>query len=384
MPDKLTTEQFAAKIKQRSPELASVPDADLVRKVLERRPEMREFLVTEMPRLPISAHEEFPTRMLNRVSQAAEGTSQLIPMLLKRSREGFKTAREKGDVGGMAMAPFRAEASSLLDLAKGVGGVTTPGIIKRMLSKEDPASIIADAALMTIPSGRPTEVIGAATEALKTKMTPSIVGAHTRAIEGFRTVERATGDVAVDPAPVMEWISKAEELSKKGYQMPKVVADFSRWIEEKTKGTPDKIPGTVRSIIDQHPTSLPLTVKDAREFYTAMNEAIPWNEEGYGGKNGRMFYTVDKARQALHQSTMKAVEPYGMDRVLNQSMRDYARVARWRQRSYGVGWLSGKVAGYSAGYAIGHPLMTGYVGGQAGESLAGSMVRSVTEAGAKP
>ncbi len=40
MAEKLTIEQLASAIKRREPKLALVPDAELVRKVFERRPEL--------------------------------------------------------------------------------------------------------------------------------------------------------------------------------------------------------------------------------------------------------------------------------------------------------------------------------------------------------
>lgn len=49
MPDKMTAAEFAARIKQRDPRLASVPDDELVKKVLERRPDMQAFLAPAGP-----------------------------------------------------------------------------------------------------------------------------------------------------------------------------------------------------------------------------------------------------------------------------------------------------------------------------------------------
>jgi hypothetical protein len=51
--NKLTIAEFAARIKQRAPELESVPDDQLVRKVLERRPEMINFIQTSEQRPPM-------------------------------------------------------------------------------------------------------------------------------------------------------------------------------------------------------------------------------------------------------------------------------------------------------------------------------------------
>lgn len=382
MPDdKLSVEQFAQRIKQRDSRLSTVPDDVLVKKVLERRPQLATFM-TSSPSAPpvpedLTKQNSFPSRVMDRVGESAEGSGKMVDNLLSRSRENFKQAKDKKDYKGMALAPYNAEASGLGDVARGIGGVTTPGIISRIANKEDPASIFADAALNMIPSGEPSGVVAKATEQLKSDMTPSIVGAHTRALQGFRTIEKEAGHVPVNPSPVMEWIGKAEELAQKGYKMPKVMSDFQNWIESKSKGSAQKVP---QGFMDTPASEMPLTVKDAREFYTAMNEAIPWDEEGYGGKGGRMHYVVDQARKALQNSTSESLSPYGLDKTLNQAMSDYSRVARWREKSYGVGWLGGKIAGYGAGGVMGHPLMMGHLGGKAGEGIAGSMVRSITEA----
>lgn len=49
-PEQLSITDFAAKIKQRDPRLAQVPDEELTRKVFERRPELMKFVKTAEPR----------------------------------------------------------------------------------------------------------------------------------------------------------------------------------------------------------------------------------------------------------------------------------------------------------------------------------------------
>jgi hypothetical protein len=401
MPNGMSIADFASAVKARDQRLASVPDDVLVRKVLDRRPELATRL-TNPPAAPpvpsaLTGQNPFMTRVTDRISDTAEGMSKLPSQFAATARDNWKQGERTG--GGMGVlkrivAIPRAEGTVLGGMAKGALGTTSPGIVSRLAGKEDPANIVADAALMMIPAGEPSGVAAKATEAIKSEMTPSIVGAHTRALEGFRTVERNAGHVPVDPAPVMQWVAKAEELAQKGYRMPKVMSDFQSWIESKSKGgavptapTGPTFPSSLleasrKSFMDTPGTSMPLTVRDAREFYTAMNEAIPWDEEGYGGKGGRMHYIVDQARKALQGSTTDALAPYGLDKTLSQAMSDYSRVARWREKSYGVGWLGGKIAGYGVGGAVtGHPLMMGALGGKAGEGIAGRMVKSVTEAG---
>ena len=155
MPDTLTTAEFASKIKQRDARLASVPDDVLVRKVLDRRPELMVHLTSppSMPAAPAKLTEKDPffSRFTDRISDAAEGTSQMVPTFLNRSRELFKNAKPWG-LGKLTAIP-RAEGEALGGMGKGLYGVSTPGLVQRMAAKEDPAAIAADAAMMMLPSG---------------------------------------------------------------------------------------------------------------------------------------------------------------------------------------------------------------------------------------
>lgn len=91
MPAKLSIADLAAAIKRREPRLASVPDADLVRKVLERRPEMTSMIETSEPRKPMgSLYERIGGRLredFNLPKQArgaAEGISEAIRDIKER------------------------------------------------------------------------------------------------------------------------------------------------------------------------------------------------------------------------------------------------------------------------------------------------------------
>lgn len=160
MADQLSTQEFAAKLKQRDSRLASVPDDVLVRKVLERRPELIVHLTAppSMPSAPskLTEPEPFMNRVLNRVGDAAESTEQMIPNFVNKSRSNFKDGQDLGGwkgVSKMISAIPRAEGSALGDIGKGLYGVSTPGIVQRIANKDDPANIIADAGMMLAGSG---------------------------------------------------------------------------------------------------------------------------------------------------------------------------------------------------------------------------------------
>lgn len=61
MPDKYTSAQFAAKIKEREPKLAAMPDDQLVKEVLRRRPDLAEYVMDVGPALPQGTVSKPPT-----------------------------------------------------------------------------------------------------------------------------------------------------------------------------------------------------------------------------------------------------------------------------------------------------------------------------------
>jgi hypothetical protein len=85
VPDKLTIAELAQAIKRREPRLASVPDSDLVRKAMERRPELINMIYTAEERPPMgSLYSRVGSRLredLNIPKQAggfAQGISEAI------------------------------------------------------------------------------------------------------------------------------------------------------------------------------------------------------------------------------------------------------------------------------------------------------------------
>lgn len=56
MPQQMSLQQFAAALKKRVPQLANVPDEELVRKALDRRPQLMQFL-TQAPQAPQNSME---------------------------------------------------------------------------------------------------------------------------------------------------------------------------------------------------------------------------------------------------------------------------------------------------------------------------------------
>lgn len=160
MPDQLSTQEFAAKIKQRDARLANVPDDVLVRKVLDRRPDLIVHL-TAPPSAPAAPKEltqpnSFMARFTDRISDTAESTEKIIPNFANDARDKFLAGKKLGGMRGlsqMVSAIPRAEGTVGANMAKGLYGVTTLGIAQRLSNKEDPANIIADAAMMLAGSG---------------------------------------------------------------------------------------------------------------------------------------------------------------------------------------------------------------------------------------
>src|ERR1700677_4381832 len=120
--------------------------------------------------------------------------------------------------------------------------------------------------------------------------------------------------------------------------------DFVSWIEDQTKGSPTPLAdalGTAK--VDTPGTLNPLTLKQARDFYTSLGEAIPWEE--YGGKGGRMFKLAKDMRSPIGQAISDAL-PYGTKYYYQKALADYAKAAKWSKMAGPAGWIGGKVAGW--------------------------------------
>lgn len=91
MPSEFTIEQIAAAIKQREPKLKDVPDAELVRKVLERRPDLLGVMKRSEPRRPIgSMYEQIGARLKSdlNIPRQLQGAANAVHTGLANIREG--------------------------------------------------------------------------------------------------------------------------------------------------------------------------------------------------------------------------------------------------------------------------------------------------------
>lgn len=166
------------------------------------------------------------------------------------------------------------------------------------------------------------------------KVAGKYVGIRSRATQGFQNVEAKIGDQPVNHQPVLNTAYKAMEMGAKGFQLPKTVTDFVDWAK------------SVQA------SRTPFKFSDARDFYTALGEAIPW--EQYGGKGGRMYTQVMKMRAQLGSALKTTANDAGMGDQYNRALQDYRTSARLVKGAKNVGsvatlGLLGKSMGLSGG-----------------------------------
>jgi hypothetical protein len=329
---------------------------------------------------------EYPGKILDRVGENFKALGDTPKRMgassraeyLKLHPEGTQTLADKFSPRSL-MDALSAMSGSILSEAggavKGLVGVTAPGIAYRMANKEKPENIAGDAAMFFMPGGeegaRSTYKPGDLT-----KPGP-LWGAKTRAIESYKAIDKVAHDIPIDHTPAMDLANKAMELGRRGYQIPKPITDFAKWVETHSKGSAAPMGGS--SFMDTAGSMQPVTYDVARDFKTAIREAVPWDE--YGGKNGKMFAIAKQMERSLDNSIVESLKPHWLDVPYRRANAQYAKAMKALDKSWGLGYIGGKVAGYGAGSVVGHPLLLGYGGGKAGQSLAGSMVRSITEQG---
>lgn len=352
--NQLSIQEFAAKIKAKDARLTSVPDDVLVRKVFERRPDL-----------------------MSRVRTMEERPGNLIQQLIRSSPQMIKNIAAAGDRPTTAIWNLGAPHLAALLQARSQGDPR---------AKQELATLPGRATSFLAPffGGIPAEERVTQPSALRNLVDRSPVkasyawGIETRAKQAMDAIESNYGHIPIEHSGTMKWADKIIELGKKGYNVPKPVTDFIRWIEEGS--APNRLssaPGG--GFVDVGPQMNPLTLRDARAFYTSLGEAIPW--EQYGGKGGRMFRLVKDMRGALGDATIDALEPHGMSRPYRQALANFSRAADLRQKAGPLGYIGGKIAGYGVGGQVGHPFVLGHAGGKLGESAAEDLVRSVIGAG---
>lgn len=381
MPDdqKMSVSAFAQALKQRAPELAPFDDAELVRKVLERRPELADRLETAVPRPPLITPRPAMDRVIDRFEQnvwhaPAEMLQQFpgaISSALDNIQRSFSAPGKRG--GGLGAVP--RETLSAVTAPHRAAYEQVKGLLGQY---KDPANLLGDIATVALPGlemggARPRPQLTPA----EVKAVPgSIWGAATRARQAFDKVESVAGDLPVSHDNAMVYAQKAAELAKQGFNMPKPMSDFVNWVETKSKPSLQDVTGEPRAKLDMPGSMMPLDLKAARNFYTALGEYIPWDE--FGGKGGKMYHLAKQMRYALGRDIEASLEPVGLKPLYQSALADWTKVENWRSKGYGVGYLAGKLLTYGSG--IPHPWVFGSAGAKVGGETVGSMVKSIVEA----
>jgi hypothetical protein len=377
----LTVDKFAAQIKAKYPQYATIPDAQLVEKVVTKYPQYKSRLGGAAPSAPSDANirtapstaPAFPTRVLDQFSKDMQGAADFPASAMRDARSRYQARNPQGAVD-KTLAAARSSLESVVNpTAEFAGSLTPPGIAARVASKEDPAKFMGDALTMLTPG---TEEAGKATHTEFPDPTKSsgVRGSMTRGKMLMDHVDSAAKDIPVDHSAAYQWAQKAMALEKYGYQVPAPIKAFVQMIESRTKPGADAMGGG--AYMDRGGSSMPLTYEDARNFESSLGARIDWDDPG-----GKMNALQKKMREAIGKDTATALKPHGLDTPYLRAKAEFTK-AHGAEEAWGpFGYFGGRLAGYAAGTVAGHPLVAGYAGGQLGRSVAGSMARSVVNAG---
>src|ERR1700757_3746737 len=113
----LTVDKFAAQIKAKYPQYASIPDAQLVEKVTAKYPQYKSVIGGAAPSAPKppdvgDTSTPFPTRVLDRISANAEGMAQFPGAALRDARARYK-ARNPQDATSKALAAAQSSIEAV-------------------------------------------------------------------------------------------------------------------------------------------------------------------------------------------------------------------------------------------------------------------------------
>src|ERR1017187_7476890 len=233
-------------------------------------------------------------------------TGQDVGTGLKNSYDAWRKARQSGEgAAGQTLA-----AGEQLPVVGGLvqqmekGG---PKTLKESLTKFSPEATgaIAEGMTYAVAPKVAGKVAGSTIRGLS--RASDLIGIKTRAGAAFDNVETKIGHHPVDYEPVFKSLDRVHELGEKGYSVPKVVEQFEKWITERKGGKHlDSAPGGGQVDTAASPT-MPLTFKDARDFFTSFNEAIDWDKEP-GGKGSKMNRAVMTSAEALGKQLEKTAD----------------------------------------------------------------------------
>lgn len=101
--------------------------------------------------VPVASHAQSnppitAEHILDRVSENMDAMAKFPGQFSEDARKRFQDALKTKDYQGMALAIPRSEYDAIVGTAKGAASVTTPGLIYRLMKKEDPSKIMADIA----------------------------------------------------------------------------------------------------------------------------------------------------------------------------------------------------------------------------------------------
>ena len=129
MPNNLTIQQFAAMLKQRDPRLAQYPDDLIVRKVLERRPEMIQFLARADERRPLLEHDAWVAirdkiqKTMENMGNAAvqRHNNPYVQMLYNKAKQALISQHQQ------QVQSAHRDIGKLLDISPGLSRTFRPG-----------------------------------------------------------------------------------------------------------------------------------------------------------------------------------------------------------------------------------------------------------------
>lgn len=257
-------------------------------------------------------------------------------------------------------------------LASTLYHTSTPGIAQDLIQGKDMAPTVANAALLTAGGEGLGQVAEAGARGMVNRLPFSdYIGIKSRAAAAFQGLDAKIGDAPVNEAPVMKSLQRVFDLDKKGYSAPDVANKFRDWISERQQT--HLTSGPNGEMIDTAGSSTPLTWKDARDFYSAINEAIDWDKMP-GGKGSRMNHAMQGVSDALSGELRTTAKANQSASIYDQALSDYTKAINVGKVGRTVGNITGRAVGYMSPV---HPWAAGSVGAKIGQSVGGDVAQSV-------
>lgn len=327
MADQLSIEEFAAKIKERRPDLANIPNDVLVGKTLGAAPELKEFvnLDTTMPAPEGIISSLFGHLGVQRQDPAGPSpiANPLQPSVTSEGAAQSLTGMGKALIGLpgaiMSMLPTGENNARMIQALMGAGSAAAHPVQTvqqaNLGNPEAPAwqGLQQAAGANLVASELPNAIEGAITSPMAKALMGAIPSAD-RAGANLNTIRQAAANVPVDLTDANTIIGRAEQLRDTGH------GPLSAGMRKMVAAQQPQVGSFAGTQVTMAPD--PILYPESFDFASAAKKLASRERQA---QTGMMQGQVKQFAGALQDANRAAADQVGMGPLFDSAMKEYSQ-----------------------------------------------------------